>query len=45
LQPMFPVSKLGNTNTFASPLITEPDAYFSATDGTNAASNWNTQTF
>jgi|SRR6478609_10942211 hypothetical protein len=38
---MLPASRLGNTNTFASPLITEPGAFFSATEGTNAASNWN----
>lgn len=38
---MFPASRLGKTNTLASPLMTESGAFFAATEGTKAASNWN----
>src|SRR5690625_5483284 len=38
---MLPDSKFGNTKTLASPFISESGAFFAATLGTNAASNWN----
>src|SRR5699024_7896423 len=41
LYPMLPDSKFGNTKTLASPFISESGAFFAATLGTNAASNWN----
>src|SRR5699024_4828667 len=39
LYPIFPASKLGNTNTVASPWMSESGAFFCATVGTHAASN------
>ena len=37
--PIFPASKLGNINTFASPATLEPGAFNLATFLSNAASN------
>ena len=35
---MLPTSRLGNTNTFALPAMSEPGAFFAPTEGTRAAS-------